>query len=132
MEVTVAAISVTEGNEVLYISNSFIRLGLNLKTGRLSISRPDLIFPRVREAVIAAGFRIERLASSSVFATGRVTVSNDALNDVHGKGREVRIVDDQRPDHLEMMLTVRLYENRPFFLMRLGVRNIGDGYACPR
>ncbi len=125
MEVTVAAISVTEGNEVLYISNSFIRLGLNLKTGRLSISRPDLIFPRVRDAVITAGFRIERRASSSAFAAGRVTVSNNALNDVHGKGREVRIVDDQRPDHLEMALTVRLYESRPFFLMRLGVRNAG-------
>ncbi len=125
MEVTVAAISVTEGKETLYISNRFIRLGLNLKTGRLSIGRPDLIFPRVRDAVVTVGLRIDRKRVSAPFGTGRVTVSDFAFTDADGKGREVRVVDEQRPDHLEMAFTVRLFENRSYVLMRLGVRNRG-------
>lgn len=124
-EVTVTAISVTEGKEIIYISNPYIRIGFNLKTGRLSIGRPDLIFPRIRDAAVTAGFRIDGRRVSAPFGTGRVTVSNAALTDIHGKGREVRIVDGERPDHLEMAFTVHLFENHPFVLMRLGVRNVG-------
>lgn len=120
-----ASISVTEGKEILYLSNPFIRLGFNLQTGRVSFSRPELIFPRVRDSIVAAELRVGPKTAVAQFGAGRVTVSNTALNDVHGKGREVRIVDEERPDHLEMTFTVRIFEDRSFLLMRLGVKNVG-------
>jgi alpha-galactosidase len=123
----VASISVTEGKEILYISNRFIRVGFNLKTGRLSISRPELIFPRVRDSIVGAGIRTDRKAVVALFGTGNVTVSDAPLDDVHGKGREIRVLDEQRPDHLELTFTVRIFADRPFVLMRLGVKNVGSG-----
>jgi alpha-galactosidase len=123
----VSAITVSEQKESLSISNHLIKLTIQIKTGRLSITRPDASYPRIHDALVGVGCRWEKRGAVFPFGTGAMSFTEGAVTDVHGKGRGLVVTDSEREDGLVMRLTVRLYETRPFLLLRLSVEN-----ACGR
>ena len=61
------------------------------------------------------------------FAGGTAASSDEALEDVHGKGRQYRFTSAGRPDGLELTYLINLYDNRPFLLLRLEAANRAKG-----
>ncbi len=122
----VSAITVSDQKDFLYISNPHIKLGVHVKTGRLSISRLDASYPRIKDSVVGIGCRFDKKREVFAFGAGPVSFSESAISDVHGKGLRLTVTDSERDDKLQMTLIAHLYETRPFCLIRLVVRNESD------
>ncbi|MCX5997997.1 MAG: alpha-galactosidase [Chloroflexi bacterium] len=110
------------------IENSLWNISFDRQNGRISIVRRDHTAPSIANALVGLSYANpggKRLITG--FVDGRVTSSDEPLEDVHGKGRRYRFTSTARPDSLELNYTVNLYDSRPFILLRMEVANLGSG-----
>ena len=115
-------------NQGQKIENSLWNISFDRQSGRISIVRHDHTAPSIANALVGLSYANpggKRVLTG--FAGGKVTGSDEPLEDVHGKGRQYRFTSTARPDGLELNYTVNLYDNRPFILLRMEVANRGSG-----
>jgi alpha-galactosidase len=110
------------------IERGIWRIALDRESGRISIIRRNNPAPSVDNALIGLSYANpggKKLIAG--LAGGTVTLSDEAMEDVHGRGRQYRFASTARPDGLELTYLVNLYDGRPFLLLRLEVMNRGRG-----
>ena len=119
-------------NQGQKIENSLWNISFDMQSGRISIVRRDHTAPSIANALVGLSYANpggKRLMAG--FAGGKVTGSDEPLEDVHGKGRQYRFTSTARPDGLELNYTVNLYDSRPFILLRMEVANRGKRQYLP-
>jgi len=113
------------------IENRFWRGSFDVRSGRISVSRPGNDAPSLAGALIGISYANpggRKLTAG--FTGGMVTSASEPLEDVHGKGRQYRFTSSGRPDGLELTYLVNLYDDRPFLLLRLEITNGSRGGIC--
>jgi hypothetical protein len=110
--------------EQVRIDHSAWKFSFFTRTGRITILRRDRPAPEISMALVSLGYsnpQGKRL--NAEYSTGKTSVSESSLNDVHGKGRQFQFSSVGRADSLELVYTVNIYDSQPFLLLRLSVVN---------
>ena len=111
-------------NAALNLDNGYWKLSFDPGRGLLSVSRKDVPLPAITSALVSAEYRDERgKRYRADFTSGKTSVADAPLSDLHGKGKQYKFTSTGRPDGLELAYTINLYDDRPFMLLLLGVAN---------
>ena len=99
----------------------------NQTTGRLSFSHPDMPATMIQGGVTWVRYRREsgRLYQASLTGQG-CSIQVESVTDVHGMGIQQVIRCPAKSDGIELIYRIRTYENRPFLLLQLSLRNLSQ------
>ncbi len=96
------------------------------RDGSLSFQNADMPDAFIQGAAAWAHYRLNKGAQHEARLTGKgSSIQEQRFTDVHGSGRQCIITCPPNPDGIELTYLINAYDQQPFLLFQLTVRNLG-------
>ena len=102
-----------------------MKFEFNHSNGRFAFSEPELSGVEIDNAIAQVHYARHggRVRLATIEVEG-VSIQETVLSDVHGNGRQVTILNQPRPDLPELIYKVNQYDNQPYVMFSLSIRNL--------
>jgi len=102
-----------------------VKFEFNRTNGRFAFSEPELSGVEIDNAIAQVHYARHdgRVRLATIEVEG-VSIQETVLSDVHGNGRQVTILNQPRPDLPELIYKVNQYDNQPYVMFSLSIRNL--------